>query len=55
MVVRTHCNSNPPQKLEPKPGLAYSRSTTVLPSITQTLASAVSQFFAFFLLIGNVH
>ena len=39
MVVRTHCNSNPPQKLEPKlifPGLAYSRSTTVLPSITQT-------------------
>lgn len=39
MVVRTHCNWNPPQKLEPKlifPGLAYSRSTTVLPSITQT-------------------
>ena len=41
MVVRTHRNSNPAQKLElePKlifPGLAYSRSTTVLPSITQT-------------------
>jgi len=39
MVIRTHCNSNPTQNLEPKlifPGLAYSRSTTVLPSITQT-------------------
>ena len=39
MVVRTHSNSNPPQKLEPKlifPWLAYGRSTTVLPSITQT-------------------
>ena len=51
MVVRTHCNSNPDQKLElePKlifPGLAYSRSTTVLPSITQTFCR-ISIFFLF--------